>query len=102
ADEPRPSLPPPAGVHAHPARTKRSRSESGWLLSPDQFLTTGTLQTIFGSQQALVFIGLGALCAFSVGEFDFSVAAVAGLSATLVAVLVSEQGLNVWLGRAPA
>ncbi|GJF33696.1 ribose ABC transporter permease [Kitasatospora sp. NE20-6] len=67
------------------------------LLSPDQFPTTGTLQTIFGSQQALVFIALGALCAFSVGEFDFSVAAVAGLSATLVAVLVSEQGLNVWL-----
>ncbi|GAA3290315.1 ABC transporter permease [Streptomyces cinereospinus] len=66
-------------------------------LSPDQFLTVGTLQTIFGSQQALVFIALGALCAFSVGEFDFSVAAVAGLSATMVAVLVSEQGLNVWL-----
>ncbi|MDX6741186.1 ABC transporter permease [Actinocorallia sp. A-T 12471] len=67
------------------------------LLRPDQFLTVGTLQTIFGSQQALVFIGLGALCAFSVGEFDFSVAAVAGLSATLVAVLVSDQGVNVWL-----
>lgn len=65
-------------------------------LNPDQFLTVGTLQTIFGSQQALVFIALGALCAFSVGEFDFSVAAVAGLSATLVAVLVSEQGLSVW------
>ncbi|MDL4818590.1 ABC transporter permease [Actinomadura opuntiae] len=67
------------------------------VLKPDRFLTVGTLQTIFGSQQALVFIALGALCAFAVGEFDFSVAAVAGLSATLVAVLVSQQGLNVWL-----
>ncbi|MFF7334999.1 ABC transporter permease [Streptomyces sp. NPDC008150] len=67
------------------------------LLTPDKFLTVGTLQTIFGSQQALVFIALGALCAFAVGEFDFSVAAVAGLSATLVAVLVSDGGLDVWL-----
>ena len=67
------------------------------LLDPGSFLTAGTLQTIFGSQQALVFIALGALCAFGVGEFDFSVAAVAGLSATLVAILVSHEGLNLWL-----
>ena len=53
------------------------------ILRPNTFLTVGTMQTIFGSQQALVFIALGALCAFSVGEFDFSVAAVAGLSAPL-------------------
>lgn len=33
ADQPRPSLPPPTGVHAHPPRTNRSRSESGWRLS---------------------------------------------------------------------
>lgn len=67
------------------------------VLRPDTFLTVGTLQTIFGSQQALVFIALGALCAFSVGEFDFSVAAVAGLAGTLLAVLVSDGGLPVWL-----
>ncbi|WP_410631644.1 ABC transporter permease [Amycolatopsis sp. cmx-4-83] len=67
------------------------------LLSPAQFLSAGTLQTIFGSQQTLVFVALGALCAFSVGEFDFSVAAVAGLSATLLAVLVSGAGFPVWL-----
>jgi len=66
-------------------------------LMPDTFLTSGTLQTIFGSQQALVFIALGALCAFAVGEFDFSVAAVAGLSATVAAVLVSNQHMSVWL-----
>lgn len=104
--------------HAAPGRTTESRlnavaadiSRRGsliavWLLififfalmKPEQFLTVGTFQTIFGSQQALVFIGLGALCAFAVGEFDFSVAAVAGMSATLLAVLVSEQGVNLWL-----
>ncbi|MEU9015937.1 type I restriction endonuclease subunit M, partial [Streptomyces sp. NPDC048479] len=33
-DETHPSLPPPAGVHAHSPRTKRSRSESGWRLTP--------------------------------------------------------------------
>lgn len=70
------------------------------VMKPDQFLTVGTFQTIFGSQQALVFIGLGALCAFAVGEFDFSVAAVAGMSSTLLAVLVSEQGIDVWLAVA--
>jgi ribose transport system permease protein len=67
------------------------------LLEPNLFLTQGTLQTIFGSQQALVFIALGTLCAFVVGEFDFSVASVAGLAATLVPVLVTDQQLNVWL-----
>jgi len=66
-------------------------------LMPDKFLTSGTLQTIFGSQQALVFIAMGALCAFAVGEFDFSVASVAGLSATVVSVLVSNQHMSVWL-----
>ena len=65
-------------------------------LNPQQFLSAGTFQTIFGSQQTLVFVALGALCAFSVGEFDFSVAAVAGLSATLLAVLVSGYGVPVW------
>lgn len=72
------------------------------LLAPGRFLTAGTLQTIFGSQQALVFIALGALCAFAVGEFDFSVAAVAGLSATLAGVLVTDAGLNVWEAAAAA
>jgi ribose transport system permease protein len=66
------------------------------LLRPNEFLTAGTMQAIFGSQQALVFIGLGALCAFAVGEFDFSVAAVGGFSATLAAVLVGG-GLDVRL-----
>ena len=72
------------------------------LLKPGLFLTQGTLQTIFGSQQALVFIALGTLCAFAVGEFDLSVASVAGLSATLVPVLVTDQHWNVWLACAIA
>jgi ribose transport system permease protein len=66
-------------------------------LKPSTFLTAGTLQTIFGSQEALVFIALGAMTAFVVGEFDLSVAANMGLSATLVPVLVTVQHVPVAL-----
>ena len=86
----------PAATRQPHRRMDRSIITFG-ALKPNTFLTVGTMQTIFGSQQALVFIALGALCAFSVGEFDFSVAAVAGLTATVASVLVTEQHLNVWL-----
>jgi ribose transport system permease protein len=67
------------------------------LLSPDTFLTTGTFQTIFGSQLALVFLTAALLCTICVGEFvDLSVASVLGLSATLLPVLVVDHGWNVW------
>jgi ribose transport system permease protein len=67
------------------------------ILSPDTFLTTGTFQTIFGSQLALVFLTAALLCTICVGEFvDLSVASVLGLSATLLPVLVVDRGWNVW------
>jgi ribose transport system permease protein len=67
------------------------------LLDPDTFLTTGTFQTIFGSQLALVFLTAALLCTICVGEFvDLSVASVLGLAATLVPVLVVDHGWNVW------
>src|SRR5829696_4013991 len=66
-------------------------------LSPDTFLTTGTFQTIFGSQLALVFLSAALLCTICVGEFvDLSVASVLGLSATLVPVLVVDHQWSVW------
>jgi ribose transport system permease protein len=67
------------------------------ILQPDRFLTTGTFQTIFGSQQALVFLTAALLCTICVGEFvDLSVASVLGLAATLLPVLVADHGWNVW------
>jgi ribose transport system permease protein len=56
------------------------------------FLTSGTFQAIFGSQQAYVFLGMAAVVTLSVGEFDLSIASNMGLGAILVAVLVVQHG----------
>ncbi len=67
------------------------------LAKPDLFLTKGTFQTIFGSQQALVFLSAALLCTLCVGEFvDLSVAAVFGMSATVVSVLNVQYGWGIW------
>lgn len=58
----------------------------------DVFLTSGTFKTIFGSQQAYVFLGMAAVITFAVGEFDFSIAANMALAAILVPVLVVNEG----------
>ncbi|MEU8798362.1 ABC transporter permease [Spirillospora sp. NPDC048819] len=66
-------------------------------LKPDLFLTAPTFQTIFGSQQPLVFLTMALLCTIIVGEFvDLSVASLLGLSATVVPVLTVLHGWNVW------
>ncbi len=64
------------------------------LITPDGFLQYGTFRAIFGSQQgqALVFLGLGLVVVFVVGEFDLSSASNLGLSATIVAVLTVMHG----------
>ncbi|MDN4476314.1 ABC transporter permease [Demequina sp. SYSU T00192] len=67
-------------------------------LLPETFANAGTFATIFGSQQALVFLAAGLLCTIIVGEFvDMSLASNFGLSATLVAVLTVTHGWNVWV-----
>lgn len=58
------------------------------LIEPNSFLQPGTFSAIFGSQLALMFLGLALVCVFLVGEFDLSVAANLGLASTIVAVLV--------------
>src|SRR5579871_2799375 len=58
------------------------------ILEPSIFLTSGTFQTIFGSQQALVFLAMASVVVFAVGEFDLSISAMLGLAATLVPMLV--------------
>lgn len=68
------------------------------VLVPDTFLTVGAARTIFGSQQALVFLTAALLCTIIVGEFvDMSVASNFGLAATLVTVLTVNDGVNPWV-----
>jgi ribose transport system permease protein len=62
------------------------------IIEPSTLLTTGTFQTIFGSQQALVFLGMAAVVTFAVGEFDLSISAILGVAATMVPVLVVKHG----------
>ncbi|MGH3262597.1 MAG: ABC transporter permease, partial [Trebonia sp.] len=61
------------------------------------FPHTGTFQTIFGSQQPLVFMTMALMCTIVVGEFvDLSVPAVFGFGATILPVLVVNHGWGVW------
>ena len=119
--DPAPAEPPqprnsPAPAAAHPSPGRRLPS---WLdevihrfavvgvwavmllvyiaLEPHKILQTATFQSIFGSQQALVFLALAALCTLVVGEFDLSVASVMGISATVVPVLAVQHHMNVAL-----
>jgi len=72
-------------------------------LKPSVFMTSGTFQTIFGSQQALVFLTAALLCTIIVGEFvDLSVASNFGFAAVLVAVLNVNLHWNVWLAAIAA
>jgi ribose transport system permease protein len=72
-------------------------------LRPSTFATTGTLQTILGSQTALVFLVLALMCTIAVGEFvDLSVASILGLSATVIPVLHVFHGTSIVLASAIA
>jgi ribose transport system permease protein len=72
-------------------------------LEPSIFDTSGTFQTIFGSQEALVFLAMAFLCTVIVGAFvDLSVAANLGLCATLIPVLSVLHGWNVALASVAA
>jgi ribose transport system permease protein len=67
------------------------------LAEPGLFLTKTTFQTIFSSQQPLVFMTMALLCTICVGEFvDLSVPSVFGLSATALPVLVVQHGWSIW------
>ena len=67
------------------------------LVTPGRFLTVGTFQTIFGQQQAYVFLMLALTCTLAVGEFDLSIASMLGLAATLVPVLAAVHHMNIVL-----
>ncbi len=64
---------------------------------PGLFFRVPTFQTIFSSQQPLVFMAMALLCTITVGEFvDLSVPAVFGTTATILPVLVVNQHWAVW------
>lgn len=67
------------------------------ILMPTKFGSVGTVTSIFGSQQVLVFLAMSALVTLVVGEFDLSIASVMGVSATLIPVVTTQTG-NVWVG----
>ena len=69
-----------------------------YLATESQYFThVGTFQTIFGSQQPLVFMTMALMCTIVVGEFvDLSVPAVFGFGATILPVLVVNHGWGVW------
>ncbi|MCL9794494.1 hypothetical protein [Frankia sp. AgKG'84/4] len=62
------------------------------IASPGLFLTRGTFQIIFGSHGELIFLCMALVCVFSVGEFDFSVASIMGLSGTATSVMYVTHG----------
>ncbi len=66
------------------------------LAEPGLFFRGPTFQTIFDSQQTLVFLTLGLLCTMIIGEYvDLSICSVLGLTATMIPVLVVNEGWNV-------
>ncbi len=66
-------------------------------LIPHTFLRTATVQAIFGSQSALLFLAVASLCTAVVGGFDLSFAGIFGLSATIVPVLAGLHHVSLWL-----
>ena len=67
------------------------------VLAPTTFLSGAAVQSVFGTQSALLFLAVAALCTFVVGEFDLSFASIMGLSATMIPVLVTVHEVPVWL-----
>jgi ribose transport system permease protein len=98
---------PPSGRRRPPLGDLAARSSLLWIwaavtlffiiLEHHLFLQSGTFQTIFGSQFELVFLSVAVICTFVVGEFDLSVASILGLGATLVPLLVVQDGWPAWL-----
>lgn len=59
--------------------------------SPGLFLRKGTFDIIFGANGQLIFLCMAVLAPFCVGEFDFSVAGVMGLTGVTVTVMYSQH-----------
>ncbi|MCW3011816.1 MAG: Ribose transporter, permease protein, partial [Solirubrobacterales bacterium] len=62
------------------------------FLRPETFFTVGNFKTILVTQAVLVVLTLGVMLPLAAGEYDLSVAAVLGFSATLIAYLTTTSG----------
>jgi ribose transport system permease protein len=62
------------------------------ILRPETFFTVDNFKTILVTQSVLIVLALGVTIALAAGEFDLSVAALLGFSASLVAYLTASVG----------
>jgi ribose transport system permease protein len=62
------------------------------ILRPETFFTIDNFKTILVTQSVLIVLALGVTIALAAGEFDLSVAALLGFSASLVAYLTADVG----------
>lgn len=62
------------------------------MLRPETFFTVDNFRTILVTQSVLIVLALGVTLPLAAAEFDLSVAAVLGFSASLVAYLSAELG----------
>lgn len=65
------------------------------LMLPETFPTLATFRLVFGTQTVILIATLGLMLSLAVGEFDLSLGAVVGFSASLVVVLNGVLGLGV-------
>ncbi|MDQ6525214.1 ABC transporter permease [Nocardioides sp. LHD-245] len=63
-------------------------------LRPDTFFTGDNLTTILSIQATAALLALGVTLVLIIGEFDLSVAAVMGMSASVIAYLTAEQSIS--------
>ena len=66
----------------------------------DLFLRTSTWMTMASQQSVTIIVALGVLIPVCAGVFDISVAFTLGLSSTILAKLMAEQGFEWWEGSA--
>jgi ribose transport system permease protein len=66
-------------------------------IKPSVFLTAANFETIFSSQAVLAVITLGLIVPLTAGDYDLSIASVAGMSAMIIAVLNVLHGWPAWL-----
>ncbi len=57
------------------------------VLKPDSFLTAGNFSAMFSSQTSLLVLSLALIIPLTAGDYDLSVASIAGLSSMTIAVL---------------
>jgi ribose transport system permease protein len=62
---------------------------------PGTYLTTANVSTMLASQANLLILALATLLPLTAGDFDLSVAGVAGLSSILLAVLNAQHGVPI-------